>query len=429
MLKERVKYTKESSEQYLPVFYRITNADDRAALENLIKNSDIRIYDELYDQLKELVKSQHPSIKLKDTDYKDLIPKHIGTCPMDEYGVWVYYPWSRSVVHILDKAEFINVRTNRNKYKITGEEQALLETKTIGIVGLSVGQSIALTIAMERICGQIRLADFDTAELSNLNRLRTGVHNLGLRKTVIAAREIAEIDPYLDVRIFNDGLTDANIDDFFCKDGKLDILVEVCDGLDIKVISRFKARELQIPVVMDTNDRGMLDIERFDLEPERPIFHGLAGDLDPDRIKGLTNEQKIPYILKMIGAETISTRLKASMMEVEQSINTWPQLASSVVLGGALTTDSCRKILLNQNHESGRYYIDFDEVIKYDKNKPVNRALYDGPPELTQTAMEKIAGKYTGNSTISISADKLEAIVKAAMEVPVPRRTFVHFPR
>ena len=418
MLKERVKYTKESSEQYLPVFYRITNADDRAALENLIKNSDIRIYDELYDQLKELVKSQHPSIKLKDTDYKDLIPKHIGTCPMDEYGVWVYYPWSRSVVHILDKAEFINVRTNRNKYKITGEEQALLETKTIGIVGLSVGQSIALTIAMERICGQIRLADFDTAELSNLNRLRTGVHNLGLRKTVIAAREIAEIDPYLDVRIFNDGLTDANIDDFFCKDGKLDILVEVCDGLDIKVISRFKARELQIPVVMDTNDRGMLDIERFDLEPERPIFHGLAGDLDPDRIKGLTNEQKIPYILKMIGAETISTRLKASMMEVEQSINTWPQLASSVVLGGALTTDSCRKILLNQNHESGRYYIDFDEVIKYDKNKPVNRALYDGPPELTQTAMEKIAGKYTGNSTISISADKLEAIVKAACSAP-----------
>ena len=54
-------------------------------------------------------------------------------------------------------------------------------------------------------------------------------------------------------------------------------IMEVCDGLDMKIISRFKAREFGVPVVMDTNDRGMLDIERFDLEPQRPILHGLAG--------------------------------------------------------------------------------------------------------------------------------------------------------
>ena len=419
MLSEKIKTTKLLHESFQPIFFRIGNADEKTSFEKLVETEGISIYDDMYEHLKELVKSKHPELKLKDADYKVLIPQHLAGCPMDEYGVWVYYPWSSRLVHILDEAEFVDVRTNRNRYKITDEEQALLSTKSIGIVGLSVGQSIALTIAMERICGEIRLADFDTAELSNLNRLRTGIHNLGVLKTVIAAREIAEIDPYLRVKIFNEGLTESNINDFFLNGGKLDLLVEVCDGLDIKIVSRFKARELRVPVVMDTNDRGMLDIERFDLEPERPILHGLAGDLDPSKIKGLTNEEKIPYILKMIGAETISTRLKASMMEVEQSINTWPQLASSVVLGGALTTDVSRKILLDQSHLSGRFYVDFDDMIKDPKGQAIDTSVYDGPPELTRDMVVAIAEKVTAeNGAKNISKEKLEAIVTAACLAP-----------
>ncbi len=422
MLNEKVHATKKLNESYKPAFYRLSNTEDKKSFDDLLQSTNIFLYDEIYDQLKELVKSRHPSVKLKDADYKVLIPQHVGDCPMEEYGVWVYYPWSQRLVHVLDEQEFVDIRTNRNKYKITVEEQALLAKKKIGIIGLSVGQSIALTLAMERTCGQIRLADFDTAELSNLNRLRTGVHNLGLLKTIIAAREIAEIDPFLDVKIFNDGLTDQNINDFFIKDGKLDILVEVCDGLDIKIVSRFKAREFGVPVVMDTNDRGMLDVERFDLEPNRPIFHGLAGDLDPDKIKGLTNEEKVPYILKMIGAETISTRLKASMMEVEQSINTWPQLASSVTLGGALTTDVCRRILLDQYHESGRYYVDLDQLVADKNTKEKKAPNYVNPyTPLDKAYMEQAVEQFfqAGKpGDYPLTDAQLSDISKAAVAAP-----------
>ena len=37
---------------------------------------------------------------------------------------------------------------------------------------------------------------------------------------------------------------------------------------------------------MDANDRGLLDIERFDREPHRPLLHGLLGDADPRRLPG-----------------------------------------------------------------------------------------------------------------------------------------------
>src|SRR5262249_35954029 len=108
---------------------------------------------------------------------------------------------------------------------------------------------------------------------------------------------------------------------------------------------------------------GLLDIERFDLEPERPIFHGAVGDLDPTRLRGLTTEEKVPYVLKIIGADTISARLRASLLEVEQSISTWPQLASAVAMGGAVAADIARRILLDQHRSSGRFFVDVDDIV------------------------------------------------------------------
>ncbi|ADY53885.1 UBA/THIF-type NAD/FAD binding protein [Pseudopedobacter saltans DSM 12145] len=394
---------------YKPRFYYPNNTSDEKELQNLLRDKPVSfVRDEIYSQLKELIKIQNPSIKLTEQDYSELIAKHLNGNPIEKYGVWVFYPWNNYLVHLLDKEEFVTVRTNRNKYKITSEEQDILEKKKIGIIGLSVGQSIALTIAMERICGSLKLADFDTAELSNLNRIRTGVHNLGLNKTIIAAREIAEIDPFLNVEIFNDGLKNENFNDFFLDGGKLDLLVEVCDGLDIKIESRFKARELGIPVIMETNDRGMLDVERFDLNPSLPILHGLAEGLNPSTIKNLSNEDKVPFILRIVGAETISNRLKASMVEVEQTINTWPQLASSVVLGGAVTTDISRRMLLGSFTDSGRYYIDLESLVKNKKEKEATPLVRKNPfTPLTKTEALHILSNYKFESSNLIVDDSL----------------------
>ncbi|WP_207420993.1 ThiF family adenylyltransferase [Desertivirga brevis] len=348
---------------YLPKIFRISNSSDKALFDAL-RDADpyISVHDEMIGQLRELVKIMNPSLKLTEEDYQRLISQQVGSTPIGDYGVWVYYPWSRTLVHLLDEEEFVEVRTNRNRNKITKEEQNLLRTKCIGVAGLSVGQSIALTLAMERVCGEIRLADFDTAELSNLNRIRTGVHNLGLKKTIIAAREIAEIDPFIKVQIFNEGLQEQNLDAFLGSDRKLDLYIEVCDGIEMKLRSRFKAKELMIPVVMDTNDRGMLDVERFDLEPERPILHGRLQSFINGKTIQVTGENRMEIINAILNFDTLSERMRLSMMEINKSINTWPQLASSVVLGGAITTDICRRILLGEHRVSGRYYVDLDEI-------------------------------------------------------------------
>ena len=213
----------------------------------------------------------------------------------------------------------------------------------IGVVGLSVGQATALTLALEGIGGEYRLADFDTLALSNMNRIRSGVHNVGVPKAVLTTRGRSYEDRsvLLKVTLFPRGLTEESIGAFFDDGGALDLVFEECDDLAMKVRVREEARKRRVPVLMESSDRGMLDIERFDEEPDRPVFHGLAGDLDAASLSGLSTYEKVPIVMAILGGTSISKRMAASLVDVDATLKTWPQLASGVALGGALNA-RCR---------------------------------------------------------------------------------------
>lgn len=363
-IKSGTSISLKENHHYQPLFFYPSNKDQKQSLLNLIDSEpSIQIYDTLEQQLQELVKCRFPAFVPTPENMQQAVSDILIDVAPEDYGVWVYYPWSKKLVHLPGEEVFIELRTSRNKQKITGPELQTLLKKKIGIIGLSVGQSVALTVAMERICGELRIADFDTLELTNVNRIRTGLHNLGLPKIVIAAREIAEIDPFLKVVCYTEGITEDNIEDFLTANGKLDLLIEECDSLDIKVLSRQKAKAHQIPVIMDTNDRGMIDIERYDLTPDYPIFHGLLKNIDYQGLKNLGTKEKIPFLLQLISVNTASKRSRVSLIELGSSIGNFPQLASSVVLGGAVATDVARRILLGYLHVSGRFHVDLDTII------------------------------------------------------------------
>ena len=266
-----------------------------------------------------------------------------------------YYPWRRSVVTVLGPRSYRRLRLDRNRNLITADEQDTLGRLRIGVIGLSSGHVVAHTLAMQGLCGELRLADLDELELSNLNRIPGGVFDLGVNKTTVAARRIAELDPYLDVRTVPTGVGADDVDEFL--DG-LDVLVEECDSLDVKVLVRLAARARRVPVLMATSDRGLVDVERFDLEPDRPIFHGLLGDIDPDTLAGLSSTDKVPYVLRLIEVGGLSARAAASLLEVGHAVTTWPQLAGDVTLGAGAIAEAVRRIGLGEPLSSGRTRLD-----------------------------------------------------------------------
>ncbi|GLU52013.1 Rv1355c family protein [Dyadobacter frigoris] len=408
----------EFDQIFLPVIFKLNQNADREKFDEITSASDNIVLNLFQSQKSELFKIRSPQKRFSAADCQNLYNEWVKDKVTDEEGVWVYYPWAKRILHILDKDEFVEVRTSRNKHKITTREQNTLFSKKIGVVGLSVGNAVALTLATERVCGHIKLADFDTLELSNMNRIKTGLHNIGINKAIITAREIAEIDPFIRVECYLDGITEQNISGFLTEDGNLDLLVEECDELDIKILCRNEAKKYSIPVVMETSDKGMLDVERFDLEPDRPIFHGLIGNIDPSKLKNLTNEEKVPLIIRIVDAKNSSLRGKVSLLEVGQSIGTWPQLASAVTLGAGVTTDVVRRILLNQFHDSGRYYVDSEGLIG---NKNISDIVtFNNPfaPFDLDSAKENASRFDDQPVTYIPDVTIVETIVKAACQAP-----------
>jgi len=305
---------------------------------------------------------------------------------------WAYYPWRRVAVAVLGPRAFRAVRLDRNRNQITSAEQVRLGSLRIGVVGLSAGHVIAHTLAAQGMCAELRLADFDRMALSNLNRVPATALDVGLNKAVVAARRIAELDPYLVVRVLDVGLTVDTVDEFL--DG-LDVVVEECDSLDMKASVREGARARRIPVLMATSDRGLLDVERFDMEPQRPILHGLVGDLDFARLHGMSSREKVPYMQRFLEAEKWSARGLASAVEIDHTLSTWPQVSGDVVLGAPAIAEAVRRIGLGEDLPSGRTRIDVGMAL--DRLDEPQMATNRPPPpaEYSDPALPGVVGVIT----------------------------------
>ncbi|MEZ4721668.1 MAG: ThiF family adenylyltransferase [Flavobacteriales bacterium] len=351
------------SEIRRPIILNPTKEADLNRIISLMKDRNTRVVNCIEHQIRELIKIERVGHIPEELRYEELLHDQLGE-DANKYGNWIFYPWDNTLIHLLAEDDFVKVRTDRNRDKITVAEQTKLKEKVIGIIGMSVGRSIATTAALERVAGTIRLADFDTLDLSNLNRLKAPLRDLGLKKTVSVAREIAEIDPYLNIECFDTGFNDENADEFIGTQGvKLDLLVDECDGLEAKIRCREYAKKHRIPVLMETSDRGMLDVERFDLDPDRPFFHGKLDGIDVSA-KSFSKEIKGQVLMRIIDFENLSERARISLPEIGKTLTTWPQLASSVVLGGGTVVNVARKLLLGEEVKSGRYYVDVDQIIK-----------------------------------------------------------------
>ena len=279
---------------------------------------------------------------------------------LEESRHWAVFPWRNTAIEMLGPRAFERLLHDRNRNKITAEEQIKLGALSVGVVGLSTGHVIAHTMVMEGVCGHLKLADFDTLEVSNLNRIPATLLDLSENKAIICARRIAELNPYVNVEIYDEGLLESNIESFI--EG-LDIIVEECDSLDVKLLVREAAIKHKVPVLMSTSDVGMMDVERYDVDEDPQPFHGLAKTSSAE-LKDLSRRDKSGYALAIVEGEKVSARLAASMIEIDHTVSTWAQLASDVTQGAGLVTTAVRRIGTGLLTPSSRTRMDMDKMLE-----------------------------------------------------------------
>ncbi|MFC0313691.1 ThiF family adenylyltransferase [Gordonia phosphorivorans] len=287
-------------------------------------------------------------------------PISFDEADLDASSRYVVYPWRRTVVRLPDADLFYRLKTTRNRFLITDDEQRRWESSPIAVAGLSVGGSVLNTCVLTG-ARTLRIADPDVLGPSNLNRLSGSVCDLGVRKTTLAARRALELDPYVQLSILPGGYTAENADGFLCGAA---VVVEEMDDLRRKIELRVQARERRVPVVMVTDDGDgvIVDVERFDLDPEYPLLHGRAEALSGVSPEEFDDPARRVELAGMIVGDDITARMKHSLGEVGRTIPSWPQLGTAATLAGAVGAMLARRISCGDNVSSGRAYLRLAEL-------------------------------------------------------------------
>lgn len=270
---------------------------------------------------------------------------------------------------IKSESSCFELATIRNRNLVTWEEQQILRKTVVAFFGLSVGSHSALAWMMLSRASNIKIIDPDLISPTNLNRLRFGWGTIGRKKIDVLKEMFLDIHPY--VNVITSIKTDIDsVRNLIHSEPKVCIIVDAIDDIRGKILLRKFAKEYKIPLVSaaDVGDMVMLDIERYDLNPQLELFLGRVPGIENVDFNLLTDIDKKKLIIKLVGFEKNNERLLDSLSSIGESLATWPQLGPTAQMAGGIIALTIKKILLGEKIVSGRYYISLDELLVQDFN-------------------------------------------------------------
>lgn len=357
-----------------PIVISMVEKGAAKALEAVVgDNPNIEIVDNYDEQYAELLLSLNAHLYRANYDVQvasigKMLDEHYAGRKPWELGSWVYFPWKDQLVHILAQKEFEDLRTIRNRDLILPEEQTELFNFEAVCFGMSVGSAGALALGISGISRRLKLVDGAVISGSNLNRILTGVSSVGQSKASVIARQIYEMNPYSTVHIFDKVAAD-NIEEIFNDPWPVQIAIDEIDDIEMKVRIRAEARKRKVPVIMATElgDTIMLDVERFDQEPSRPLFHGLLPGVEDLLERKIENYREwTKHAVSIIDPSNMPMKMQKSLLKIGNTIVTHPQLGSTVMVTGGVLAFAAKNIALGNPLESGRYVISLEKELLAD---------------------------------------------------------------
>lgn len=318
----------------------------------------VHVLDIYESALKELFFIDHPHIKKTNFESEDIISYRRKNKAED---VWIYYPWRNIVIHTIEETAYFKLRTARNKNILTHEEQMHYRDTKIGIIGLSIGSVILSSLVATGGPEYIKLADYDSIEITNLNRMNANLLDIDQNKAEVAAKKTLELDPFARLVVYTNKIESKDMAGFIL-DPKIDIFIDAMDSLDLKVQAREICRKYKIPCLMATSngDSIIFDVERFDLEPRRELFHGRLGKISPKDFENQNKKEWLQKALKIVDVNLLTPKLIKSIPEVGKTISGVPQLATTLQLSGSAISYVVRRIANKEDLPSGRYLVNLD---------------------------------------------------------------------
>jgi molybdopterin/thiamine biosynthesis adenylyltransferase/nitroreductase len=238
----------------------------------------------------------------------------------------------------------------------TAEQTRLLDTR-VAIPGLGGVGGVHLVTLARMGFGGFRLADFDTFEPANVNRqYGAKLDHFGRPKLAAMAAEARQINPYIDLALFPEGVTSENVTAFLTG---ADIVVDGIDffAFEIRRLIFNRAREMGIPVLtagpmgfsaavlLFLPDRGMGFDEYFAITPS------------------MSQEEKLlAFFIGLAPRGTQMAYVDAARIDMRRQQG--PSIAAACQLCAAVAaTEAVRIILKRPGVRPAPHYLQYDPMV------------------------------------------------------------------
>lgn len=264
---------------------------------------------------------------------------------------------------------YVELTTARNKNLISNDQQEKLRKTIVAFFGLSVGSNAVMSWMIESRADLIKIVDPDTISATNLNRIQAAWSSIGAKKIDDLTSRLVSINPFVTIDAFTD-VTPEMVSHIVDEDTH--IVVDEIDSFDGKILLRKLARDRKIPLISaaDVGDNVILDIERYDIEPETKMFLGRIEDAENIDIAKLSPRERQKLIIELVGFEAHSLAMIDSLKDIGKTIRTWPQLGATASIAGGILATTIKKIRLGEYVKSGRYIFSLDKLLVTDFHPP-----------------------------------------------------------
>ena len=343
-------------ESEMPAFVELDEASELDSLRKFLTQHNIRYQDQSQHQLNEFKEIAN----CLNLDLNNLISFK-----------YIYLSWGeKTLIKSVDEQTYYKLITWRNNDKINFEEQAIVKSKTVGIVGCSVG-SFAVKVLAKLGFVNLRIAEIKNMKPSNSPRMFCdSIRNYGEHKATPLAQSIYELNPYTNLKVYEDGITEHNIDQFIIGDKKVDILIDAADDGITKLRLRHYCQKHRIPLISGYDEKGALVIDRFDFYQSNIDFLSKLEEL-----KLIKEESPADYINKLLefipgGRENLTSRQLTTLEGIaNKTRGGFSQLAWEASLFASYISKATLEIALGSEIE-GSNLLDLDvEIVENMSNK------------------------------------------------------------
>lgn len=147
---------------------------------------------------------------------------------------------------------------SRFEIAIGNEKLEILNKKTVIIIGIGGVGSFATEAIARSAIGKIVLIDYDTIDITNINRQIHALQStIGKNKVEVMTERIRDINPNCEIVQLNLKCNKDSISEIFSY--KPDYIVDAIDDLNDKILLIKQAKDYKVPIISSMGTANKLD--------------------------------------------------------------------------------------------------------------------------------------------------------------------------